>query len=221
MGQPDRLQRLRLLQDSFAVAAEFEAGEQRAGERAPPQPGDFLPGRRRRQEMLQPGAPGQQLAELRQRLGRSPGQGQSWSVDPLAFQQLQQLEAGAQRLGDIGRGRRLGCAPREDFPSELRAALLSVGHGIRRLVTVAESVAKPRSKAPPEMFRASTRTVLFVHVSASSSVKRAEEASDASAQSPRRGTGSATSNRCAAPPVIDGRSSGSSTLNSRWPTGSP
>jgi hypothetical protein len=47
------------------------------------------------------------------------------------------------------------------------------------LLTATGSVAAQRSKAPPETFRASTRTVLFVHANASSSMKRVDEASDA------------------------------------------
>ena len=41
--------------------------------------------------------------------------------------------------------------------------------GICRSVTATDSVAAPRSKAAPETLRASTRTVLFVRVQASSS----------------------------------------------------
>jgi hypothetical protein len=51
-------------------------------------------------------------------------------------------------------------------------------------VTATDSVAAPRSKAEREMFRAITRTVLLVHAAASSSMKRVEEASAASAKSP-------------------------------------
>ena len=61
--------------------------------------------------------------------------------------------------------------------------------------------------------------MLFVHVKASSSMKRVEEASDASARSPCRAPGTATSTRCTAPAASDGRSSEVSTANSRWPTG--
>ena len=70
------------------------------------------------------------------------------------------------------------------------------------------------------MLRASTRTVLFDQTKASSSMKRVEEASEASARSPCRAPGTATSTRCTAPAASYGRSSVVSTANSRWPTGS-
>lgn len=70
------------------------------------------------------------------------------------------------------------------------------------------------------MFRAVTRTVLLDQAKASSSMKRVEDASDASAMSPCLAPASVTSNKCAAPPATDGRSSGVSMTNSRWPTGS-
>ena len=57
-------------------------------------------------------------------------------------------------------------------------------HRIRHLVTATDSVAAPRSKASPETLRAITRTVLLVHTKASSSMKRVDEASGASARSP-------------------------------------
>ena len=62
-------------------------------------------------------------------------------------------------------------------------------------------------------------TVLFDHVDASSSTKRVDEASDASARSPCRAAGTTTSTRCTAPEAKFGRSSVVSTANSRWPTG--
>jgi hypothetical protein len=46
-----------------------------------------------------------------------------------------------------------------------------------------------QSKAPPETFRASTRTVLFDQAKASGSMKRVEEASDASVRSALAGAG--------------------------------
>jgi hypothetical protein len=49
--------------------------------------------------------------------------------------------------------------PARELPSVWWEA--ATGHGIRRFVTATDSVAVPRSKAPPETFRASTRTVLF------------------------------------------------------------
>ena len=93
------------------------------------------------------------------------------------------------------------------------------GYGTRRFDTAIDSVAAPRSNAAPEMFRAAMRTVLFDHANASSLMKRVDEASEASARSPYRAPGTVTSTRCTAPGASDGRSSGTSTTNSRWPTG--
>jgi hypothetical protein len=86
-------------------------------------------------------------------------------------------------------------------------------------VTATDSVAAPRSKVAPETLRASTRTVLLLHVKALSSMKRVEEASDASARSPCRAPGTVMFTRCTALAPRFGKSCGISTVNSRWPTG--
>lgn len=57
-------------------------------------------------------------------------------------------------------------------------------HSALRFVTATGKVAPQRSKAPPEMLRAITRTVLFDQTNASISTTRVEEASEASARSP-------------------------------------
>ena len=89
-----------------------------------------------------------------------------------------------------------------------------------RFVTAEGGVAAPRSKAAPETLRASTRTVLLLQAAASSSSKRVEKASEASARPPCLVPGTVTSTRCTAPAASDGRSSGASAANSRCPTGS-
>ena len=53
------------------------------------------------------------------------------------------------------------------------------GYGTRRFVTPTDSVPATRSNVAPEMFRAITRTVLFDHTAASSSMNRVDDASDA------------------------------------------
>jgi anti-sigma factor RsiW len=70
-----------------------------------------------------------------------------------------------------------------------------------------ESVAAPRSEvAKGDMLRAITRTVLAVQAAASSPMKRAVEASAASARSPCRQPVTVTSSKLAAPGVTSGRS---------------
>ena len=53
------------------------------------------------------------------------------------------------------------------------------GHGTRRFATRTDSVAAARSNVAAEMLRAITRTVLFDHTAASSSMNRVDDASDA------------------------------------------
>jgi len=59
-------------------------------------------------------------------------------------------------------------------------------YGARRFTTPTDSVAAARSNVAPEMFRAITRTVLFDHTAALSSMNRVEDTSDACARSPAR-----------------------------------
>ena len=50
---------------------------------------------------------------------------------------------------------------RSAAPASGTTRLLFRSHGIRRFVTAADSVAAPKSKTPPEMFRDMIRTVLL------------------------------------------------------------
>ena len=161
-----------------------------------------------------------------------PGRGDRRAARDAA-QRCGRAGAGGRRAGGASRARG-GCGrasrsrPRWTATSATSAAAAAPStcsrtrdkaSGIRRFVTATDSVAAPRSKAAPETLRASTRTVLLLHVKASSSMKRVEEASDASARSPCRAPGTVTSTRCTAPAASFGRSSVVSTANSRWPTG--
>ena len=106
---------------------------------------------------------------------------------------LRPLSSGIARPGPRSTG-----ACRHAGPRNKPLLAMAVSYGIRRLVAATDSVAAPRSKAEPEMFRASTRTVLFDQTTASSSMKRVEEASEASARSPCRAPATVTSTRCTA-----------------------
>ncbi len=77
--------------------------------------------------------------------------------------------------------------------------------GTRRFVTLTESVAAARSNVAAEMFRAITRTVLFDHTAASSSMKRVDDTSDACARSPALAPFTVTSRSAVAPGARVGR----------------
>jgi hypothetical protein len=95
-------------------------------------------------------------------------------------------------------------------------------YGTLRFVTCTDSVAAARSKvAEGEMLRAITRTVLVVQAAASSSTKRVEEASAASARSPCRQPGTVTSSRRVAPGAKFGRSQAASAARRYSPDGPP
>ena len=64
---------------------------------------------------------------------------------------------------------------------------------ITQAVTPTDSVAAARSNVAPEMFRAITRTVLFDHTAASSSMNRVDDNSDACGNSPARAPVTVTS----------------------------
>jgi hypothetical protein len=68
-----------------------------------------------------------------------------------------------------------------------------------------------------EMFRAITRTVLFDHTAASSSMNRVDDTSDAVARSPARAPFTVTSSSDVAPGARLGRSQDTSAANSRRP----
>jgi hypothetical protein len=96
----------------------------------------------------------------------------------------------------------------------------TTGRGLRRFVTTTNNVAEPGSEvAEGETVRAITRTVLVVQGAASSSTKRVEEASAASARSPCRAPFTVTSSRAFAPGAGEGRSQDTSAAKSRVPTG--
>ena len=57
-------------------------------------------------------------------------------------------------------------------------------YGTRRFVTPNRQRRRVRSNVVAEMFRAITRTVLFDHTAASSSMNRVDDTSDGSARSP-------------------------------------
>ena len=78
--------------------------------------------------------------------------------------------------------------------------------GTRRFVTPTESIAAARSKVAPEMFRAITRTVLFDHTAASSSMNRVDDTSDDIARSPAHAPFTVTSICTVAPGARLGRS---------------
>ena len=59
--------------------------------------------------------------------------------------------------------------------SESMQAAGTAAYGTRRLTTCADSVVAARSNVAPEMFRAITRTVLFDHTAASSSMNRVDD----------------------------------------------
>ena len=67
------------------------------------------------------------------------------------------------------------------------------------------------------MFRAITRTVLFDHTAASSSMNRVDDASDADARSPARAPLTVTSSNEVAPGAKLGRSQDTSAANTRCP----
>jgi len=67
------------------------------------------------------------------------------------------------------------------------------------------------------MFRAITRTVLFDHTAASSSINRVDDTSDACARSPDRAPFTVTSMSAVAPGARLGRSQDTSAANSRRP----
>jgi hypothetical protein len=91
------------------------------------------------------------------------------------------------------------------------------GHGTRRFATPTDSVAAARSNVAPEMFRAITRTVLFDHTAASSSMNRVDDTSDAAARSPARAPFTVTSINDVTPGARLGRSQDTSAPNSRRP----
>ena len=71
-----------------------------------------------------------------------------------------------------------------------------------RFTTPTESVAAARSNVAPEMLRAITRTVLFDHTAALSSMNRVDETSDACARSPARAPLTVTSISVVAPGAV-------------------
>jgi hypothetical protein len=91
------------------------------------------------------------------------------------------------------------------------------GHGTRRFATPTDSVAAARSNVAPEMFRAITRTVLFDHTAALSSMNRVDDTSDACARSPARAPLIVTSISAVAPGARLGRSQDTSAAKSRRP----
>lgn len=72
------------------------------------------------------------------------------------------------------------------FRGDISASRSLSHHGIRRFTTPTDSFVAARSNVAPEMFRVITRTVLFDHTAASSSMNRVGDTSDACARSPAR-----------------------------------
>ncbi len=107
------------------------------------------------------------------------------------------------------------CCVARSLPVEM-----SIGegrHGTLRFTALTESVAAAKSKVAPEMFRAITRTVLFDHTAASSSMNRVDDTSDACARSPARAPFTVTSISEVAAGARLGRSQDTSAANSRRP----
>ena len=90
-------------------------------------------------------------------------------------------------------------------------------YGTLRFTTPTDSVAAARSNVAAEMCRAITRTVLFDHTAASSSINRFDDTSDACAISLARAPFTVTSSSEVAPGARLGRSQDTSAANSRRP----
>jgi len=108
-----------------------------------------------------------------------------WLGDVLSVALIQMDFAASRRCVSSFRGGR-------DLAVQTKAQRAAFRHGSRRLATASDTVAAPRSNAEPEALRAITPTVLLLQADASSSIKRVEEVSDASARSPCRTPGTAT-----------------------------
>jgi hypothetical protein len=90
-------------------------------------------------------------------------------------------------------------------------------YGTRRLATPTDSVAAAKANVAPEMVRVITRTVLFDHTAASSSMNRVDDTSDALASSPACAPFIATSSGAVVPGAYLGKSQDASVANSRRP----
>ena len=86
-----------------------------------------------------------------------------------------------------------------------------------QFTTPTDSVTAARSNAAPEMFHSITRSKLYGHTAALSSMNRVDDTSDTSARSPARPTLTVTSISDVAPGARPGRSKDTSAAKFRFP----